>query len=85
MDENLDLNQQYALAAQNGNSILSCINRGRASWAKEVIDPICSALMRPHLGYCVRVWRSQYRKEEEELLKPVQRAAKVIRGLDPLL
>ena len=85
MDEKLNMSQQCALAAWKANGILGSNRRKVANRDREVIVPLCSALMRPHLEYCVRVWRSQYRKEEEELLKPVQRAAKVIRGLDPLL
>ena len=49
LDKKLDMSQQFALAAQNANCILNCINTSVISRVREVIVPIYSALVRPHL------------------------------------
>jgi len=71
-----EISKQITLAAQKANSTLGCIRRGVASIAVDVIVPIYSALVRPHLDYCVQAWEPQYRKVDPhppvlELLKQV--------------
>ncbi len=55
------------LVAQKTNHILGCIKRNVTSRSREVILPLCSALMRPHLKYCVQFLDPQHKKDMELL------------------
>ena len=82
VDEKMNVSQQCVLTAQKTNCILGCIKRCVASREREGVAP--SALVRPHLKYCVQAWGPQYRKDMELLERVQRRATKMIRGLERL-
>ena len=51
---------------------------------RKVLLPLWSALVRPHLEYCIQIWSPQYRRDTD-LLEPFQRRAmKMICGMEHL-
>ncbi|GAB0184972.1 hypothetical protein GRJ2_000962500 [Grus japonensis] len=78
-DEKLNMSQQCALAAQKANHVLGCITSSVTSRLREGILPLYSALVRPHLQYCVPV-----QERHGAVGESPEEATKMIRGLEHL-
>ena len=74
VEEKMGMSWQRVLLTEKANSVLGCIKRSMASWSREVILLLCSALVRPHLESCIQLLGPQHMKDMD-LLEQVQRRA----------
>ncbi|KAK4806645.1 hypothetical protein QYF61_021241 [Mycteria americana] len=78
-DNKLKMNEQCAAVAKKANRMLGCTSRD-----KEVIIPLCSVLVRPHLEYCVQFWSPLFKNYVDRLVRVQRSTTKMIKGLRSL-
>ena len=71
VDNRLAMSQQCAFVAKRASGVLWCIKKSVASRSREVILPLYSALVRPHLEYCLSSGLLKFKKDWE-LIEKVQ-------------
>jgi len=79
--DKLTMSQQCDLVAKKANDLLGCVKKNEASRLRETFLPLYSALVRPHLEYCVQFWPPQFKKDEELLNRVQWRATRMMAKL----
>lgn len=79
----MNISQQYALATKKANGV-GCIRQSITSSSREVILPLYSVVVRPHLVSFVHFWATHYKRDLDILERVQWRGTKMMKGLEYL-
>lgn len=71
--------QRWGLAGMRANHILRC---SISSWSKEVIIPLYSVWLQPHIQCCVRIWALEFKMDAKVFECIQKRAIEVVKRLE---
>ena len=80
----MKVSEQCGIAASQGNQIPGLIKRNIIYKQKKRIIPLYKVIIRPHLEYCIQVWRPHRKKDIDTLERIQRRATKMIPELRDL-
>ena len=84
LNNQLKWDAQCRKSAKKGNQILGLIYRTFECKSKKIILSLYKSLVRPHLDYCIQVWRPYLQKDVDILEKVQKRATRMVEGLKGL-
>src|SRR5579872_3623035 len=84
VNQDLKVANQCAVAVKAANRTLGLIKRTFSSRSKDIIVALYKSLIRPHLEYCMSVWKPHYKKDIDLLEGVQRRALKTIDGFSIL-
>ena len=84
VNKDLKVAGQCAAAVKTANRTLGLIKRTFSSRNKDIIVRLYKSLVRPHLEYCMSVWRPHYAKDIDLLERVQRRSLKMIDGFKTL-
>ena len=84
VNQDLKVANQCSVAVKAANRTLGLIKRTFTSRKKDIIVRLYKSLIRPHLEYCMSVWRLHYRKDIKLLEGVQRRTLKLIDGFNIL-
>ena len=81
VQNDLKISKQCTKVVKTANCVLGMINRSVQYKSKDIILPLYKSLVRPHLEYCVQVWRLHLIKDIKLIENVQHRATRMIREL----